>query len=75
MIALAGIVIFVVLLAVYGGSIVTGIFAMIFGWMIALFALAISLFSIVFSFLMMALMFLLIIFAVLVSGIFGLFFI
>jgi hypothetical protein len=37
MIALAGIVIFGVLLAVYGGSIVTGIFAMIFGWMIALF--------------------------------------
>ena len=75
MIALAGIVIFVVLLAVYGGSIVTGIFALIFGWMIALFALAITLFTIVFSFLMMALMFLLIIFAVLVSGIFGLFFI
>ena len=45
MIALAGIVIFGVPLAVYGGSIVTGIFAMIFGWMIALFALAITLFT------------------------------
>ena len=75
MIALAGIVIFGVLLAVYGGSTVTGIFAMIFGWMIALFALAITLFTLIFSFLMMALTFILIIFAILLSGIFGLLFI
>ena len=75
MIALAGIVIFGVLLAVYGSSIVTGIFAMIFGWMIALFALVITLFTFIFSFLMMALTFILIIFAVFLSGIFGLFFI
>ena len=75
MIALAGIVIFVVLLAVYGGSIVTGIFAIMFGWMIALFAFAITLFTLIFSFLMMALTFVLIIFAVLLSGIVGLLFI
>ena len=42
MIALAGIVIFGVLLAVYGGSIVTGIFAIMFGWVIGLFAFAIT---------------------------------
>ena len=73
MIALAGIVIFGVLVAVYGSSIVTAIFAMIFGWMIALFALAITLFALIFSFLAMALTFVLIIFAILLSGIFGLF--
>ena len=73
MIALAGIVIFVVLVAVYGGSIVTGIFAMIFGWMIAFFALAITIFTLIFSFLIMALTFVLIIFGILLSGIFGLF--
>ncbi|MDB9967539.1 hypothetical protein OAE17_02535 [Gammaproteobacteria bacterium] len=75
MIALAGIVIFGVLLAVYGGSIVTGIFAIMFGWVIGLFAFAITLFTLIFSFLMMALTLVLIIFAVLLSGIFGLFFI
>ena len=64
MIALAGIVIFGVLVAVYGGSLVTGIFAMIFGWMIALFALTITLFTLIFSFLMMALKFVLIISAI-----------
>jgi hypothetical protein len=74
-IALAGIVIFIVLVEMYGGSIVTGIFALIFGWMIALFALAITLFTLIFSFLMMALTFVLIIFAMLLSGIFGLLFI
>ena len=75
MIALAGIVIFGVLLSVYGGSIVTGIFAIMFSWVIGLFAFAITLFTLIFSFLMMALTFVLIIFAVLLSGIFGLFFI
>ena len=71
----AGIVILGVLLAVYGGSIVTGFFAIMFGWMIALFAFAITLFTLIFSFLIMALTFVLIIFAVLLSGIFGLLFI
>jgi len=42
---------------------------------IGLFAFAITLFTLIFSFLMMALTFVLIIFAVLLSGIFGLFFI
>jgi len=41
--------------------------------MIALFALAITLFTLIFSFLAMALTFVLIIFAILLSGIFGLF--
>jgi len=75
MIAFAGMVIFGVLVVVCGGSIVTGIFAMIFSWMIALFALAITLLTLIFSFLMAALTFILIIFAILLSGFFGLFFI
>ena len=72
MIALAGIVIFGVLMFVHGGAIISGFFAIMFSWILALFILAITLLTFFFSFLMVTLTFILII-ASWFSYIFGLF--
>ena len=73
MIALAGIVIFGVLLFVHGGAIISGFFAIMFSWILALFILAITLLTFFFSFLMVTLTFILVIIASWFSYIFGLF--
>ena len=72
MIVLAGIVIFGVLLFVHGGAIISGFFAIMFSWTLALLILAITLLTFFFSFLMVTLTFILII-ASWFSYIFGLF--
>jgi hypothetical protein len=65
MIALAGILIFGVMIIVYGGGIIIQSFAMIFSWIMALLAIVVSLFVSIFSFLMAILAFVLIIFTIL----------
>lgn len=64
MIVLTGIVIFGVLLFVHGGAIISGFFAIMFSWTLALLILAITLLTFFFSFLMATLTF---IFLIIVS--------
>ena len=73
MIVLTGIIIFGVLLFLHGGAIISGFFAMMFSWMLALFVLAITLLTFFFSFLMAALTFILAIIVSWFSYIFSLF--
>ena len=73
MIALAGIVIFGVMMFVHGGAIIYGFFAIMFNWMLVLFILAMTLLTFFFSFLMATLTFILVIIISWFSYIFGLF--
>tara|TARA_Y200000002_G_scaffold37796_1_gene27706 strand:+ start:713 stop:940 length:228 start_codon:yes stop_codon:yes gene_type:complete len=73
MIVLTGIIIFGVLLFLHGGAIISGFFAMMFSWMLALFVLAITLLTFFFSFLIATLTFILLIIISWFSYIFGLF--
>ena len=73
MIVLAGIVIFGVLLFVHGGAIISGFFAIMFSWMLALLILALTLLTFFFSFLMATLTFIFLIIVSWFSYIFGLF--
>ena len=73
MIVLAGIVIVGVLLFVHGGAIISGFFAIMFSWMLALLILAITLLTFFFSFLMATLTFIFLIIVSWFSYIFSLF--
>ena len=73
MIVLTGIVIFGALIFVLAGAIISGFFAMMFSWMLALFVLAITLLTFFFSFLMATLTFILAIIVSWFSNIFSLF--
>ncbi|MAJ84504.1 MAG: hypothetical protein CMQ71_00810 [Gammaproteobacteria bacterium] len=73
MIVLAGIVIFGVLLFLHGEAIISGFFAIMFSWTLALLILAITLLTFFFSFLMAALTFILAIIVSWFSYIFSLF--
>ncbi len=73
MIVLVGIVIFGALIFVHAGAIISGFFAMMFSWMLALFVLAITLLTFFFSFLIASLTFILVIIISWFSYIFGLF--
>tara|TARA_Y100000741_G_scaffold238613_1_gene182665 strand:+ start:250 stop:477 length:228 start_codon:yes stop_codon:yes gene_type:complete len=73
MIVLAGIVIFGVLLFVHGGAIISGFFAIMFSWMLALLIFALTLLTFFFSFLMATLTFIFLIIVSWFSYIFGLF--
>ena len=73
MIVLAGIVIFGVLLFVHGGAMISGFFAIMFSWTLALLILVLTLLTFFFSFLMATLTFIFLIIVSWFSYIFGLF--